>query len=69
MTRATIGQPRRETDVCMDVELDGQAPGLSSMLSFGAVAVAESAVIATFTANLQPLPKGHPAGTALYAVT
>lgn len=60
MTRPTIGRPRRETYVCLDVELDGQAPGLSSMLSFGAVAAAEGAVIATFTANLQPLPEGQP---------
>lgn len=45
--------------ICLDVELDGQAPGLSSMLSFAAVAVANSATIATFTANLQPLPEGN----------
>lgn len=49
-----------ETYVSLDLEVDGEAPGLSSMLSLGAAAVRDGRVIATFAANLSPLPGAQP---------
>lgn len=49
-----------ETYVSLDLEVDGEAPGLSSMLSLGAAAVREGHVIDTFSANLEPLPDASP---------
>jgi len=50
-----------EIYISTDVEADGKIPGVSSMLSFGSAAyTAEKNLIATFSANLQPLPDAHP---------
>jgi hypothetical protein len=46
-----------ETYVSTDIEADGPIPGPNSMLSIGAGAfTADGTLLATFTANLEPLP-------------
>ena len=43
--------------VSIDIEADGPAPGLNSMLSLGAAAfTADGALVDTFSANLEALP-------------
>ena len=52
-----------EIYVSTDIESDGPIPGPHSMLSFGSAAyTADKELIATFTANLEPLPgaQAHP---------
>ena len=52
-----------EIYVSTDVEVDGPIPGPHSMLSFGSAAfMADKTLVATFSANLHPLPgaAGHP---------
>jgi hypothetical protein len=52
-----------EIYVSTDIEADGPIPGPHSMLSIGSAAfTADKQLIATFTANLEPLPEaqGHP---------
>ncbi len=52
-----------EIYVSTDIETDGPIPGPHSMLSIGSAAFrADKELIATFTANLEPLPgaEGHP---------
>lgn len=46
----------------IDIEADGPAPGLSSMLSFGAVAIRaeDKVVLRTWSVNLHPLPNAKP---------
>ena len=49
-----------ECYVSIDIEADGPAPGLNSMLSLGAAAfTSDGALAQTFSANLEPLPKAH----------
>jgi len=53
-----------EIYVSTDIETDGPIPGPHSMLSIGSAAYTpDKELIATFSANLKPLPgaKGHPA--------
>ncbi len=46
-----------EIYISTDVETDGPAPGLNSMLSFGSAAyLADKTLIGTFSANLEALP-------------
>ena len=52
-----------EIYVSTDIEVDGPIPGPHSMLSFGSAAYrADKTLVATFAANLEPLPGacGHP---------
>lgn len=52
-----------EIYVSTDIETDGPAPALNSMLSIGSAAYSrDKALLATFSANLQTLPgaEGHP---------
>lgn len=65
----THGKLPMETYVCLDVETDGEVPGLSSMLSLGAAAVAANRIIDTFSANLERLPGAspHPDTTAWWS--
>jgi len=49
--------PRRELYVSTDIEADGPIPGPHSMLSLAsAVFTEDGAVVATYSANLDPLP-------------
>ena len=49
-----------ECYVSIDIEADGPAPGLNSMLSLGAAAfTSDGALAQTFSANLDPLPEAH----------
>ena len=49
-----------ECYVSIDIEADGPAPGLNSMLSLGAAAfTSDGALAQTFSANLEPLPEAH----------
>ena len=49
-----------ECYVSIDIEADGPAPGLNSMLSLGAAAfTSDGALVQTFSANLEPLPEAH----------
>jgi hypothetical protein len=60
----------KEIYVSTDVETDGPIPGPHSMLSFGSAAYsADKALVATFEANLHPLPEaqGHPDTMAWWA--
>lgn len=51
--------PSSEVYVSTDVETDGPLPGVNSMLSLGSVAFSgEGEVLDTFSANLEPLPRG-----------
>ena len=46
--------------VSIDIEADGPAPGLNSMLSLGAAAfTADGALVDTFSANLEALPEAR----------
>jgi hypothetical protein len=46
-----------ETYVSTDIESDGPIPGVNSMLSFASVALdGDGRELATFSANLEPLP-------------
>lgn len=59
-----------EIYVSTDIESDGPIPGPNSMLSIGAAAfTADGTMLATFTANLEPLPgaSGDPATMAWWA--
>ncbi len=59
-----------EVYVSTDIEVDGPIPGPHSMLSFGSAAFsADKTLLATFTANLEPLPgaRGHPDTLAWWA--
>jgi hypothetical protein len=50
----------QEIYVSTDIETDGPIPGKNSMLSFGSAAyLADKSLIATYSANLQPLPNGE----------
>ena len=49
---------RKNRDVVVDVEADGPAPGLYSMISFGAVIV-ENGLQRTFSATLRPISDIH----------
>lgn len=50
-----------ELFVSIDIEADGECPGISSMLSFGvAFFSAEGSIVDTFEANLYPLPDTTP---------
>jgi hypothetical protein len=56
-----IGCEMSEIYVSTDVEADGPAPGLNSMLSFGSAAyLADKTLVATFSANLELLPDAVP---------
>lgn len=57
------------TYVCLDVEVDGEAPGLGSMLSLAAAVVRDHAISETFSANLETLPAAapHPETMAFWA--
>jgi DNA polymerase III alpha subunit (gram-positive type) len=46
--------------IVVDIEADGPAPGLHSMLSIGAIATTESAEVSHFYATLKPLPDCTP---------
>ena len=49
-----------ECYVSIDIEADGPAPGLNSMLSLGAAAfTSDGALAQTFSANLEPLPGAY----------
>ena len=49
-----------ECYVSIDIEADGPAPGLNSMLSLGAAAFAGDGTLAdTFSANLETLPEAR----------
>ena len=49
-----------ECYVSIDIEADGRAPGLNSMLSLGAAAFdSDGALADTFSANLEPLPEAR----------
>lgn len=49
--------PTTEIYVSTDIETDGPAPGINSMLSFGSAAyLADKTVVDTFSANLETLP-------------
>jgi len=53
--------PKNEIYVSTDVEVDGPIPGPYSMLSLGSAAYLEDkTLVATFTANLEPLPDAQP---------
>lgn len=59
-----------EIYVSTDVEVDGPIPGPHSMLSFGSAAfLADKTLLATFSANLEPLAGacGHPDTMAWWA--
>jgi hypothetical protein len=61
---------RTEIYVSTDVEVDGPIPGPHSMLSFASAAyLADKTLVATFSANLEPLPEatGHPDTMAWWA--
>ncbi|ATQ41447.1 exonuclease [Caulobacter mirabilis] len=52
---------KQEIYVSTDIEADGPIPGPHSMLSFGSAAyLADKTLIATFSANLEPLPGAAP---------
>ena len=49
-----------ECYVSIDIEADGPAPGLNSMLSLGAAAfTSDGALAQTFSTNLEPLPEAY----------
>jgi hypothetical protein len=60
----------KEIYVSTDVEVDGPIPGPHSMLSLGSAAyLADKTLVATYEANLEPLPgaSGHPDTMAWWA--
>jgi len=46
----------KETYISIDIEADGPAPSLFSMLSLGAAAFKQNELVGTFSANLEVLP-------------
>ncbi len=52
---------KKEIYISVDIEADGRAPGLSSMLSFGAAAYRlDKTLVGTFSRNLELLPDARP---------